>query len=729
MGITYNESDKTFHLQTTESSYIMQIVNEGYVSHLHWGKKVREGRMPHQLRFMNRGFSPNPNKDDRTFSLDTLPQEYPAYGHTDFRHPAVHIEQRNGSRITDLRYQSHRINPGKPTLAGLPATYVEDDKEADTLEIDLFDEVIDLTVTLQYTVYNDRNVITRSVLFNNQGEETLKLDRVQSMNIDFRDTNFEMINLPGSQPRERDIERLPLRRGMQSVESRRGTSSHHQNPFVALTRPETTESSGEVYGFSLIYSGNFKAEIEVDHSYQTRINMGINEFDFSWKLNHNEQFQTPEVALVYSDQGLGGMSRTYHELYGRRLARGKHRDLERPVLINNWEATYFNFNEKKILEIADRAKDTGIELFVLDDGWFGNRNSDHSSLGDWFVDKNKLPNGLAPLAKAINEKGMKFGLWFEPEMVSPESNLYKEHPDWCIHVPDRRRSESRSQLVLDFSRKEVCDEIIKRVVDVLKSAPIDYVKWDMNRNLTEIGSAYWPKDQQKEVAHRFVLGLYYVMETITEQFPDILFESCSGGGGRYDPGMLYYMPQIWTSDNTDAISRLRIQYGTSLVYPISSMGAHVSAVPNHQVGRTTPLTTRGHVAMGGNLGYELDVTQLSDNEMKIIKNQIEVYKGIRQTIQYGDFYRLVSPFETQNYGTIHVSKDQAEAVFTYVHVLAEATGPFLHVRLAGLDPERDYHVKELDQVYGGDELMNIGINVPYNDHDFKSTMYRLIAVN
>ncbi|SDB83856.1 alpha-galactosidase [Pelagirhabdus alkalitolerans] len=729
MAIFFNEVDRTFHLQTIQTSYMMQIVNEGYLAHLYWGERVREARMPRPLRYRDRGFSPNPNSDDRSFSLDTLPQEYPGYGNTDFRSPAVYIDQNNGSRITDLRYLTHRIYNGKPKLQGLPATYTENESEADTLEIDLYDHVIRLKVTLQYTVYHDYSAITRSVKYRNEGKETVRLEKVQSMNVDFRDSKFEMINLPGAHVRERDIERLALRRGSQSVESRRGSSSHHQNPFVALVRPETTETCGEAYGFSFVYSGNFKAEIEVDQTEQTRVNIGINDFDFSWKLEHNQTFQTPEVVMVHSSKGLGEMSRIYHNLYGDRLIRGRYRDQERPVLINNWEATYFDFDETSILNIADRAKDAGIELFVLDDGWFGKRHDDFTSLGDWFVDQEKLPNGLNALAEKINAKGMQFGLWFEPEMVSPESELYKEHPDWCLHVPDRRRSQARNQLILDFSREDVCNEMIKRVSVILESAPINYVKWDMNRNMTEIGSAFWPEDQQKEVAHRYILGLYYVLEKITSRFPDILFESCSGGGGRYDPGMLHYMPQTWTSDNTDAISRLRIQYGTSLVYPISSMASHVSEVPNHQVGRITPLSTRGHVAMDGNLGYELDVTKLTEEDIQEIKQQVDFYKTVRQTIQFGDFYRLVNPFNEKDYGSIHVNQDKTEAVFIHVNQLAEPNGPFKSVKLSGLDPDKDYKVEELDAIYGGDELMRIGLNIPYPNRDFNSTLYRLSAVN
>ncbi|MDL4843225.1 alpha-galactosidase [Aquibacillus rhizosphaerae] len=725
MPITFDSSSKVFHLQAKHTSYVMQIVKEGYLAHLYWGKRVRQSRVPNNLRYLDRGFSGNPNKEDRGFSLDTLPHEYPAYGNTDFRGPAIQVEQSNGSRITDLRYDSHEIISGKPKLPGLPATYVEDDKEAETLKVRLKDVELGLVITLTYSVYKGLDVITRSTYIENNGKDSLRLLKAASMNVDFRDKHFEMVNLPGAHARERDIEQLPLRIGMQSVGSRRGSSSHHQNPFIALTRPETTENTGEVYGFSLVYSGSFDASVEVDQTEQARVTMGINSFDFSWLLEPNQFFQTPEVVMVYSSKGIGDMSRTYHKLYRDRLCRGEHRHKERPILINNWEATYFDFDEDSILRIADHAAEAGIELFVLDDGWFGKRDNDKSSLGDWFVYEDKLPNGLPALVKKINQKGMKFGLWFEPEMVSVDSDLYRNHPDWCIHVPERRRSESRNQLVLDFSRSDVCEEIINRLTAILESAPIDYVKWDMNRNMTEIGSASLPPIRQKETAHRYILGLYAVLEELTSRFPHILFESCSGGGGRFDPGMLYYMPQTWTSDNTDAISRLRIQYGTSLVYPVSTIGAHVSEVPNHQVGRITPLETRGHVAMDGNLGYELDVTKLAEEELEQIKAQVSIYKSIRKTVQFGDLYRVVDPFLCQNYGTVHVNEDKSKAVFFYVHVLAEANGPFHTIKLAGLDPEKDYRILETGEVYGGDELMNMGLNVPYPDHDFKSVMYRL----
>ncbi|MBB3867136.1 alpha-galactosidase [Parageobacillus toebii NBRC 107807] len=725
MGIVYNHATKTFHLQANDTSYVMQIVRSGYLAHLYWGKKIRNVNGSRKLKFLDRPFSPNPDPSDRTFSLDTLPQEYPTYGNTDFRTPAYQVQLENGSMISELRYKTHWIYKGKPKLEGLPATYVENENEAETLEILLEDQLIGLHVTLLYTVYEKWNVITRSVRFDNNGSECIKLLRALSMNVDFPHADYEWLHLPGAWARERAVERRPLVSGTQSVESRRGASSHQHNPFIALLQKGANEDYGEVYGFSLVYSGNFLAQIEVDQFRTARVSMGINPFDFTWLLEPGESFQTPEVVMVYSDKGLNGMSQTYHQLYRTRLARGVYRDRERLILINNWEATYFDFNEEKILRLAKTAAELGIELFVLDDGWFGKRDNDRSSLGDWFVNKQKLPNGLEGLAKNINQMGMQFGLWMEPEMVSVDSELYRNHPDWCLHVPNRPRSEGRNQLVLDYSRKEVCDYIIQVVSDVLASAPISYVKWDMNRHMTEIGSAALPPERQRETVHRYMLGLYRVMEEITSRFPHILFESCSGGGGRFDPGMLYYMPQTWTSDNTDAVSRLKIQYGTSLVYPISAMGAHVSAVPNHQVHRITSLEMRGHVAMSGNFGYELDLTKLSEEEKAIVKQQVAFYKDIRRLVQFGTFYRILSPFEGNETAWMFVAEDKSEAFVAYFRVLAEANAPLSFLRLKGLDPNKDYEITGSGEVYGGDELMYVGLNVPERRGDFISVIWHL----
>lgn len=727
MGIIFDQSSKSFHLKANNTSYVIQVVKAGYLAHVYWGKRIRTNDVSRLIKYYGRAFSANPDPGDPTFSLDMLPQEYPAYGNTDFRIPAYQVQLENGSTITDLRYISHEIFKGKPKPEGLPATYAESDDEAETLKIELADAIAGLKVILFYSVYEKFDVITRSACIINEGRQNLKLLRALSASIDFNNSNYDMLQLSGAWARERHIERRPLYPGSQSVESRRGASSHQQNPFIALLSRNANETNGEVYGINLVYSGNFIAQAEVDQFSTTRVSIGINPFDFSWLLEAGQKFQTPEAILVYSSKGLGHMSRTYHKLYRTRLCRGKYRDQERPILVNNWEATYFDFNAEKLENIARVGKELGIELFVLDDGWFGKRDNDKSSLGDWVVDKNKLPAGLDDLARRINNLGMKFGLWFEPEMISPDSNLYRAHPDWCIHVPDRSRSESRNQLILDMSRKDVCDAVIKMVSDILSSAPISYVKWDMNRHMTEIGSALLPPERQRETAHRYILGVYRVMDEITSAFPEVLFESCSGGGGRFDPGILYYMPQTWTSDNTDAVERLKIQYGTSIVYPPSSMGCHVSAVPNHQLGRITPLSMRGDVAMSGNFGYELDLTKFSNEEKDAVKEQVKTYKSLRNLIQYGDFYRIKSPFEGNDTAWMFVSEDQTEAFAAFFRVLAKPNPSLVWLRLEGLNPEMDYEIEGTGEVVGGDVLMNAGLDIPYRHGDFQSITWKLKA--
>ncbi|AOZ92217.1 alpha-galactosidase [Paenibacillus crassostreae] len=729
MGVFIDQDKQIFHLQTVSTSYVFQVLPSGYLAHLYYGKKLRAGDLSWLLVSQERAsFSPNPVPEDRSISLDTLPQELPVYGTSDFRHPVLQCRLSDGSTVTEFTYQSHRVEQGKPSLAGLPATYVEEEREAQTLIVELQDKVSGLRVELQYSAFEQYDAITRSMVILNDSNESVQLLRVLSASIDFPHADYEWLQLSGAWSRERDIVRRPLASGTQSVESRRGSSSHQQNPFAALLSPGSDEDQGEVFGFSLVYSGSFVAQAEVDQFRTTRFSIGINPFEFQWALEAGQAFQTPEVVMVYSSEGLGGMSSKYHNLYRERLARGKYRDAERPVLVNNWEATYFQFNADKIEDIAKAGQELGIELFVLDDGWFGHRDSDNSSLGDWVVDKKKLPNGLEDLVSRVTNQGMRFGLWFEPEMVSPDSELYHNHPDWCLHVPDRRRTEGRQQLVLDFSRQDVQDEIVRMLSEILKSSPITYVKWDMNRNMTEIGSALLPPERQQETAHRYMLGLYDVLERITSSFPDILFESCSGGGGRFDPGMLYYMPQTWTSDNTDAVARLRIQYGTSLVYPISSMGSHISAVPNHQVGRTTPLEMRGHVAMSGNFGYELDLTKFSDEEKDIVKQQISLYKEIRSLIQFGNFHRLLSPFEGNETAWMFVSPDGSEVAVFYFRVLSESNAPLNRLKLKGLDLHADYRLVRGSEVFGGDALMYAGIPVGAEPGDYHSELFRFERV-
>ncbi|WP_160719676.1 alpha-galactosidase [Bacillus sp. USDA818B3_A] len=725
MTIQFDSEHKIFHLKGKNTSYVMQVIRDGYLVHLYWGERIKNYRKSNPIVFIDRGFSPNPDPLDRTFSLDTIPHEYPAYGNGDFRTPAYQVQLENGSTVTDLRYESHLIYEGKPKLKGLPSTYIEEELEAETVEIDMIDELIGLKVTLIYTVFRDFNVITRSVRLNNLGNENLKIMRALSASVDFRDDEFELLSLYGAHINERNLSRRPITPGVQIMESRRGASSPQQDPFLALVRKGTNEDHGEVYAFNFVYSGNFLTQVELDQYRNTRVSMGINPFDFSWLLEPKESFQTPEVVMVYSSNGLGEMSRTFHELYRTRLCRGRFRDRIRPILINNWEATFFDFNEEKIEQIAKEGKKLGMELFVLDDGWFGHRDDDKSSLGDWVVDKRKLPNGLENLARRIRDMDMEFGLWFEPEMVSEDSDLYRKHPDWCLHVPNRPRTVGRNQLVLDLSRKEVCDYIIEALSKILSSSLISYVKWDMNRHMTEVGSATLPPERQRETAHRYILGLYRVMDELTSKFPNILFESCSSGGGRFDPGMLYFMPQTWASDNTDAVCRLNIQYGTSLVYPISSIGSHVSAVPNNQVGRVTPLDMRGHVAMSGNLGYELDLTKLSSEEKGMIMQQVAFYKEIRPLIQFGTFYRILSPCEGNETAWSFVSENYSETIVGYFRVLSQPAASIRVLKLKGLDRDSLYKHMETGEVYGGDELMNIGITIPRIKGDFISLFWRL----
>lgn len=729
MSIYFDEQQQSFILQGKASTYVLGILHNKYLAHYYWGGKI-ENPVVDQIYHKTERPCTHATfiEEEPLFSLDTMPAEYAFYGTSDMRMPACQIEQENGSRITEFVYDSYQIVPGTPHLDGLPCVYTESDSEAETLIITLKDELLDASLELYYSVFKDYDVVLRSAKIINQGTQNLKILRAFSMCMDFPEEDFELITLAGSWARERRIIRRPVVRGVQSAESRRGASSHAYNPFLALVHGDTNEKQGEAYGFSLVYSGNFYGAVELNQYDTPRVVMGLNSFDFRWKLAPGESFSTPQAVLTYSNKGLNGMSQTYHKLYQNRLARGKFKLAERPILINNWEATYFDFDENKIIAIAKEASQLGIEMLVLDDGWFGKRDIDDCSLGDWFEDKRKLPHGLKYLAEEVNKTGMKFGLWFEPEAISPDSDLYRAHPDWCLHVPDRRRTEARAQLILDYSRQDVRDYIVKSVSDVLNSANIEYVKWDMNRNMTEIGSALLDSDRQMETAHRYMLGLYEVLETITTAFPNVLFESCAGGGGRFDPGMMHYMPQNWTSDDTDGLERLKIQYGTSLVYPTSLMTNHVSAVPNHQTGRITSLDFRGKVAMSGNFGYELDVTTMSDEEKEIVKEQITVYKSIRRLVQYGTFYRLLSPFQGESTGWITVSEDKQEAVAFYYQRLTTANPPMGKMRLDGLNPELTYVVNDEYEV-SGSQLMNYGINIDNQvlGRDFSSMMIHLKA--
>lgn len=724
------ERGRSWFLQSPGSTYALGVTPEGYLEHRHWGARITPCDLAPLRPWTVRSFTVNaPEAPNPDLSLETRLFEYPTAGIGDFRQPAIEVEHPDGARVLRLKYAAHRIQAGKPGLPGLPATYVEAASEADTLEIDLRDELGAVTVTLSYTVYAERNVVTRSVRVSHGGLEPIRLLRVFSASVDLGERpGWDWLHLSGAWIRERQVVTSRLRPGIQAVESVRGASSHQHNPFFALLAPQANEDQGEVFGFSLVYSGNFTAGIDLDHYGTARCQIGINPQGFSWWLGQGESFQSPEAVLVYSGSGLGGMSRTYHALYRSRLCRGLHRDRARPVVANNWEATYFDFDEARLLDLARRARGIGVELFVLDDGWFGKRDHDRCSLGDWVADSRKLPGGLAGLAAKLEQEGLQFGLWFEPEMVSKDSELYRLHPDWALQVPGRSASPGRHQFVLDFSRPDVCAAIHVQVASVLRSAPIRYVKWDANRHLSEVASAGRDARRQGETAHRHILGLYSVLERLVAEFPAVLFESCSGGGGRFDPGLLYYMPQTWTSDNTDAISRLRIQHGTSLVYPLSAMVAHVSAVPNHQVGRTTPLATRALVAMTGSFGLEFDFAKATGAELEELAAAVGRFKAWRDLLGRGDHYRLKSPFEGQEAAWMVVAPDQAEALVVHVQILAEGNAPTSRLRLRGLRPGGTYREAATGESAPADVLMAHGWVVE-SRADFHARVWHLTLVS
>ncbi|MGM9907048.1 alpha-galactosidase [Limosilactobacillus sp.] len=714
MPISFHQDSQEFHLFNNQVSYIIKILRNDQLGQLYFGRRVPD--RPDHSYLVENGYRPMTSyvyDNDYDFSLGNARQEYPAYGTTDYRMPAVEIKQPNGSTVTNFRYQSHRIYAGKPKLAGLPATYVKDEDEATTLEVRLYDDVIDVDLILSYTIFADYAAIARSVRFLNRSRQNYQLTTAMSMNLDLPDDDFDWLQFSGAWGRERQLKVAHLRPGIQAVSSTRGASSHMQNPFVILKRPHTDEFQGEAYGFSFVYSGNFLAQAQVDAYKVTRVQMGINPFHFSWKLAPGQEFQTPEAVMVYTSKGLNRLSQTYHQLYQQHLVRGYWQNHPRPILINNWEATYFDFTEDKLVDLAKRAQQLGIELFVLDDGWFGKRTTETAGLGDWWVNRDRLPDGISGLAKRIHRLGMMFGLWFEPEMTNKDSDLYRSHPDYILQTPERHPSQGRRQYVLDFSRPEVVDYIHDLIAKVLRTGHVDYVKWDMNRNITECFSTAFPADQQGEIFHRYILGVYQLYERLTTEFPKILFESCASGGGRFDAGMLYYAPQAWTSDDSDAVERLKIQTGTSYGYPISSMGAHVSICPNEQVNRNTPLKTRGDVAFFGDLGYELDLAKLSSNELAQIKDQVKFMKRYRQLFQFGRFYRLKDPFTSNITCWLVVSPDQQQAVMGYFKVLNDVNAEYRLQRVPGLLADQEYQVHEEDGhdcgVYTGSELANIGL--------------------
>lgn len=713
INIFYNEKDKAFKLRANNTDYMMKVCEEGYLAHVYYGNKVPDEDLTYLLRLDESPFTPATNDRDRASFMDTLPFEYPCFGLGDYRESAFKIMDANGMSTCDLRYVSHKMYEGKPKLEGLPATFATEESGCSTLEITMYDKYADIEVVLIYTAFDKLDVITRSAVITNKSEKPFKITRALSACVDFDTDKMDMITLNGSWARERAVERCRLHHGKQLVDSCRGESSHQNNPFVALCDNNADEDKGEVFGFNFVYSGNFYAQAEVTQHKKTRFLMGINPLDFEWLLEKGESFACPEVVMVHSDEGIGKMSRTFHDLYRNNLIRGEYKDKRRPILINNWEATYFNFDTDKLIDIAKEASKLGIEMLVMDDGWFGHRDSDNSSLGDWFVYEKKLKGGLKYLVGEVNKLGMKFGIWFEPEMISPDSELYKAHPDWAIQIKGRPLTLCREQYVLDYSRKEVRDHVYGMMKKILDSANIEYIKWDMNRQLTEVGSATLPAERQRELWHRYVLGVYDLMDRLTTDYPHILLENCSGGGARFDPGMLYYSPQIWCSDDTDAIERLKIQHGTSMCYPCLAMGAHVSDCPNHTVGRNTPFKTRGHVAMVGTFGYELDVTRIPQEDRDAIPAQIKEFNKFNKLVRTGDHYRIGNMFEDNTWDAWEfVAKDKSEALFEFVQVLGRPNERSRRIKLKGLEADAYYYEEnEPDKKISGAALMNAGINI------------------
>ena len=705
MPITFDSEKRIFKLDTATSSYIFEIYEENYIVYLYYGAKIPDCNVT-QLKYRGSfpSFSPNNiNVSDPMFSPDVTPLEYSGEGTGDFRSAAVAVRNADGNNSTDFRYKSHKIYGGKPAIEGLPALYVENDADAQTLELLAEDSVTGVQAVLYYTVFENLGAMTRSVKIINASVRPVEIEKVYSSCVEFHTHDYELLTLYGKWGKERSLERRALAHGRQLVSSKRGSSSHHHNPFAAIVDKGATEDYGSAYGFNLVYSSNFAFEAEVNQFAGTRVLMGINPDGFGWKLEPGSSFSSPEVVMVYSANGIGEMSRIFHRLYRKHLIRGKWKDIKRPLLINNWEATGMEFTGEQLVTFAERAAELGIDMLVMDDGWFGNRDSDRCALGDWTVNEQKLGGTLSEFIEKINALGLKFGIWYEPEMISRDSELYRAHPDWCIHVPGREKSIARYQYVLDYSRQDVRDYIFGEMYKVLSANKIDYLKWDFNRNLTEVGSAQLPPERQKEVFHRFVLGTYEVMDRLTKAFPDMLIENCSGGGGRFDPGMLYYSPQIWTSDNTDPIERLSIQFGTSMCYPASTMGAHVSA------SRRTGYETKGNVALWGSFGYELDPNKFTEEDKKIVKQQVGEYHKYYDVIHFGDLYRLISPSENPFRAAWEfVSEDKTEALLTSV-VMRKPEDRALFIRLKGLDPDKYYIDEDTHEVYSGALLMNAGL--------------------
>ena len=705
MPIIYNEKNKTFKLDTDNTSYIIQVYEENYLLNLYYGDFIPDCFVPgRDKRTPNASFSPaNPVIGEHGFSPDTAPMEFGTSGAGDFRISALEIRNSNGDSVTDIRYCGHKIYDGKKEIPQMPSSYVNSDSEAQTLELYAKDAVTGAAVTLYYSVFPKYDIIARRIRVTNESPKKMRIERAFSLCLDLPDMDYDMISLYGAHAKERNAERRPLAHGIQGIGSRRGASSHTQNPFMALAKKGADEEHGSVYGFNFVYSGNFSALAECDFNCTTRVIMGIDPDTFSWELDGGESFDSPEAIMVYTSRGIGEMSRLLHRFYNNNLIRGRYKTEKRPLLINSWEAAYFNFDSDKLVAFAKEAKKLGVEMLVMDDGWFGKRNDDTSSLGDWFVNEEKLQGSLGDLIKRVNNEGLKFGIWYEPEMISPDSDLYRAHPDWCVHVEGREPMLGRNQYVLDVSRKDVRDNIWEQMYKVLSENNIEYLKWDFNRNICDAGSALLPPERKEEFFHRFILGTYDLMNRLVTAFPNILFENCSGGGGRYDPAMLCYSPQIWASDNTDPIERLYIQFGTSMCYPASSMGAHVSACDRTGYG------TKCNVARWGTFGLELDPTKLTDEETEIIRNQIKDYHRNYELVNRGDLYRLISPFENPYRAAWQfVSPDKSRTMFTLVTMRREFR-QHLIVKLHGLDPDAYYRNEETGDVFSGALLMNAGL--------------------
>lgn len=720
MAIIYNPNKRIFTLHTKHSTYQMQVDSLGYLLHLYYGAK-NNSSMEYVLTYADRGFSGNPYAAgaDRTYSLDALPQEFPTLGTGDYRNIALDIKNSRGIESTNLLYKKHEIRKGKYALPGLPAVWA-DEAEAQTLEIVLADENAGMEVHLLYGVLEEVDVITRSAVIRNIGTETVTIEKAAAACLDFVSGNYDVIRFYGKHALERNVERTVLGHGTIAFGSRRGTSSHQYNPAVILAEQGTTEEAGNCYGMLMVYSGNFFCEAERDQYNQTRLLMGLNDELFSYPLAAGDTFTVPEVILSYSQNGLSALSQQYHNCIRNHVCRSKYVHMSRPVLINSWEAAYFDFTGETIVNLAKEAASLGIDMVVMDDGWFGKRDDDNSSLGDWYVNEKKLGGSLSELIRRVHEQGVKFGIWIEPEMVNEDSDLYRAHPDWAIQIPGRKPIRSRNQLLLDFSRKEVRDQVFEQICAVLDQGEIDYVKWDMNRSMADVYAG--------NLTYDYVLGVYDFMERLTSRYPDMLLEGCSGGGGRFDAGMLYYSPQIWCSDNTDAINRTRIQYGTSFFYPVSAVGAHVSAVPNHQTGRVTSFHTRGVTAMAGTFGYELNPALLSDEEKQQVREQIASYKKYERLINEGTYWRLSDPIHDEIAAWMSVSKEQDRALVSVVRLMAEANQAAVYVRLRGLKPKAVYLEEYSGKQYSGAALMHTGIVLPFFTHEYEAYQFSFVEL-